>query len=553
MQTNDNRGSLSDKFRDFGAKPSDGMWDAISDGLDAVKPVQPTAPKAPNRSLFWAATGFLTASVIATAIWLMHSNDTPASPAGTVPATAEQTHSSEPGERIEARQASDAPGNTSAASSSKAGGAEKNNYRGGSSKTHRGEKTASGNKQQRAAGAAGSSRASAGKQDPGKTAAVTARQKKLQRSAGQKERSRTPVGALAKNSSPKRTKRDAGRGKQTSVGIAKNIPAVSKNNSGKDQQATGENTAPSSGDGNTLSPSLPSTNPGSDPDNGSGDPGKDATTNEKPDSNFAVAPPNEAGNDSIPPADSLANNGNGTETTISPLTDSSPSENPAAAADRRVLPPNAPKWMISGHFGLAYSDQVYLINGYKDQYTASSDISSVAYPSVEALPTRVYRSADILVSRRLGRRFWIESGLQGGMLVSKQESEQDYSSAYLALEGTVFNLGIPLAMRFDFVSNGRVQIYQRIGTLHTFPYAINARYQANPLWGNAQPDITKRTTYWTYTLSTFCNLGMEWQVVPKVYWDIRAEVRFITQMNSMYQNYHNSLWIGGSTGVVWKF
>lgn len=37
MQNNDQRGSLSDKFRDFGATPSDGLWSVIEEQLDEKK------------------------------------------------------------------------------------------------------------------------------------------------------------------------------------------------------------------------------------------------------------------------------------------------------------------------------------------------------------------------------------------------------------------------------------------------------------------------------------------------------------------------------------
>lgn len=37
MQNNEDRGSLAEKFRDFGAAPSDALWNSISEQLGEKK------------------------------------------------------------------------------------------------------------------------------------------------------------------------------------------------------------------------------------------------------------------------------------------------------------------------------------------------------------------------------------------------------------------------------------------------------------------------------------------------------------------------------------
>lgn len=71
MQNNDQKGSLKDTFSDFGATPSDGLWNAISEKLDEKKK---------RRFVFWWwSTGLAAVLVVGFTVWNWNQ------PAGTNP------------------------------------------------------------------------------------------------------------------------------------------------------------------------------------------------------------------------------------------------------------------------------------------------------------------------------------------------------------------------------------------------------------------------------------------------------------------------------------
>ncbi|MDH4474002.1 MAG: autotransporter outer membrane beta-barrel domain-containing protein [Fluviicola sp.] len=68
MQNNDQKGSLKDTFSDFGAAPTDGLWNAISEKLDEKKK---------RRFLFWWwSAGLAAVLVVGFAVWNMNQPST---------------------------------------------------------------------------------------------------------------------------------------------------------------------------------------------------------------------------------------------------------------------------------------------------------------------------------------------------------------------------------------------------------------------------------------------------------------------------------------------
>jgi hypothetical protein len=522
MQNSENKGSLSDKFRDFGAAPTEGLWDAISGGLDADNSARQKGPKGPKtlgKSLFWASTGFVAASAIATGIWLTSSKETAVNATASQPS--EQIHSSSRAAQPTTDAFTYTPGQKAGASESadKTPSSETNQV---ITTGRQSTAAVSNNKQTRVVHSGNKSGLGSGNKQHRRT---VQNGQVLERSYGAGKEG----GDMQHIASGEPSGTNAGEMRYTGQQDGNDPiidPAADPNT-----DLAGNNT-------------LPDNDPLANPVTGTGD--QPLTNDESGDQSLVSDTPG-AENDSIASSSSQtiapANSGSG----AGPLADSSP-KGGTATSIRRTLPPLPPKWMIGGHIGLNYGKEVYLIDFQNDQYSLGS-ADMYAYSPAKYLSTHLYRSADISVSRRVSKRFWLESGLQAGMLYAKQEANPAYFG-YQPVEGKVFNMGVPLAVRFDFNRSRNLQFYQRIGTLHTFPYAINARYT---YLNSTKPDIWKHRNYWAYTLSVYCNFGMEWAITKNLYWDTRVDIRFMSEMVSMYRNYNNRMWVGGSTGIVWKF
>ncbi len=505
MQNSENRGSLSDKFENFGAKPSEGLWDAVSAGLDAGAAAQPKRSTFSWKSLFWASAGFMIASGIAFTIWMTSSNGTPSLNNKMI--AAESTgHSQQTNDK-----------STSETNEPLTTSSSKN----GHTNTHTSTLTSDSENNT--------------KPLPTTTQQITSSEKKNMseiQSNGKKS-------IIAKNS--KRRKNGISKNQKQAKELSK--PTVKKKTIHRTtKKAT--STYPGTISTQQAEVSNPKVNDThlSDASNNKDNLPSNAELNgsNNPENLSAEGNDSEKSNDSLTASNSQKND--------SSFSDSSAPQKPGSFSPP---PPSRPaKWMLGGHVGATYGN-AYLINFEQDQYIS---LEMLTNSTSKSLPAHLYWSADIQVSRRIGKRLWLESGLQGGMQLTTQEPNTDIASiapsALQPVEGRVYNLGIPLAFRFDFKPKGKLQFYERIGTLHTFPYAVNARYISS---NGSQPEKWMHYNYWTYTLSAYFNFGMEYPIRENLYWDVRTEVRFMKEMVSTHRNYDNTLWFGGSTGLVWKF
>jgi len=539
MQNDQDKGSLTDKFRDFGAKPSDGLWESIAGGLDADPATAARPKRVPGPKLLWAMGGFTAASVIAAGLWLSAGKEQPSVATDAAPVK-EQT-------QITHHPIADSQNNNSTTAHNSENASETTDRSSENNRKADHLSTAAQEHSSQSSGQLFSNGKTYGKNYPAKLESSQSSRNKIRgQQPGQESKSRLNNNGLntsgANNSlTDNRTPVDHDH----SISNDENHSANHSNDQNIPNNS-GNHTSDNSSGNNTTNQNDPVNNPGNN-DQTADNSNENQTNDQNNQSN------NSTGDNSLQTDNRTSGDSDrlSLEDALERWLKTHPRNNVQAYINPTY---KEPKWMLDAHYGRAipvYANYDYTQGSSYAALDISSGFNSPPAPQTRGYSYK-YQTIELNISRRFGKRIWVESGLKLGIFNGLRKQDLVHYD-YVPEHVKTYSLGVPVSMRFLFIKKRKWDIYVRAGVLNVAGFRSSYDYYKNSYYGDWTLYNSPVQTQFNYELSAHGNIGFERQIYKNLTFDFRLEVRYYVPLSFGNQDMRDRWVPGASTGLAWKF